>query len=155
MLDISKNNEFAAAVAFPGTTAYKLGNTLDLSKTGRDVGAGQDTWLVIKTSSTAFTGTTTAISVDVVSSDTDPSTTWTTPTVHITGDVFANVAGMPGAGAKNTVWKAIQLPQGTYKRYLGLRANFATAAFTTGTLDAFLTTEPNRFVAYAQGVIGA
>ena len=156
MLDISKNLEFASNTAFPGTTAYKLGNTIDLSKTGRDIGAGKDVWLVFKTGTTAFTGTTTAISIDVVSSDKDPSTTWTTPAVHLSGDVFANVAGMPGGGAKSTVWKAIQLPAGqVYKRYLGLRANCATAAFSTGTFDAFITTEPNRFLSYNQGVIGA
>lgn len=163
MIDIGKNLEFAGSngVAFPGTTAYSLGNTIDLSKTGRDIGNGEDLYLVIR-AQTAFTGTTTAISVDLVSSDTDPVPTvggaaaaWTTPTVHITGDVYANVAGLPGAGAINTVWKVICLPRGVYKRYLGLRANYATAAFSTGKLEAFLVTEANGWKAYDQGVIGA
>lgn len=168
MIDIGKNLEFAngngAGVPFPGTTAYSLGNTIDLSKTGRDIGNGRDVYLVIKTAGTALTGTSTNISIDVVSSDTDPVPTaaalptaaaWTSPTVHVTGDVYANVAGTPGAGAANTVWKVLQLPRGVYKRYLGLRANFATAAPSTGKFEAFLTTEPNGWIAAAQGAIGA
>jgi len=159
MIDVSKNLEFAgsAGVAFPGTTALSLGNTIDLSKTGRDIGNGEDLYLVVRTQ-TAFTGTTTAASIDVVSSDTDPVPTvggpaaaWTSPTVHVTGNVYANLAGLPGAGAINTVWAVTCLPRGTYKRYLGLRGNFATAAWSTGKVEAFLTAEANGWKAYEQG----
>ena len=161
MYDISKINELVVSKAITGTTGQTIGKSIDLKKSGLDIGNGQDIFLAIDID-TAFTGTTTALSFDVVSTDTDPDAANTatpstplTPTVHITGTVYAAIANLPGAGAAGNRILAIQLPRGAYKRYLALRANFATATPTTGKINAYLTTEPNGWTALPQAVIGA
>ena len=142
-----------AGTNFPGTTAFVLGDVIDMKKTGLDQSVGNDdsTWIIIRTEGVAFTGTETNISIDVVSSDTAPTTTWTSPTTHITGNVFAANANVPAIGQD---WMAIQLPRGVYKRYLGLRANYATATPTTGRVQAFLSNDLRNGIIVPQGIVG-
>lgn len=142
---------FAKAATFPGTTAFLLGTTIDLKKTGIDQSTNDEYWWVTRTT-TAFTGTSTNLSIDLLSSDTSPTTTWTSPTVHVTGTVYAAIANVPAVGAD---WLAVQLPRGTYKRYLGLRANYATAAPSTGAVDSFLVPQYRAGQILPQGIVGA
>lgn len=145
-------NWLAKAKTFPGTTAFVIGDVLDLKKTGLDqTTADADIWLVIRTTTT-FTGTTTALSIDLVSSDTNPGTgAWTSPTVHLTGNAFAAIANVPTAGND---WAAVRIPRGTYKRYLGLRANYATAAPSAGAVDAYLVDSLRLGTIPPQGIVG-
>jgi hypothetical protein len=43
----------------------------------------------------------------------------------------------------------VALPLGTYERYLGVLCVTATTTTTAGTIDAFLTKDPSKWVATA------
>jgi hypothetical protein len=76
MLDIAKNSELAVAQLGSTTTAYAFGQVLDISKAGRDIGAGQDLFLVIDVDSTSAVPTTGAtFSISLVTTDTEPANT--------------------------------------------------------------------------------
>ena len=47
---------------------------------------------------------------------------------------------------------AVKLPSGSYERYLGLWETVATANVTAGKINAFLTSDPALFRAYADNV---
>lgn len=42
----------------------------------------------------------------------------------------------------------VELPKGTYERYLGILQTTAVAAFTAGKVNAFLTNDPNTIKAF-------
>ncbi len=143
----------AKAKVFPGTTAFALGDVIDLKKTGLDQTTAEGQMWVVLRVTTAFTGTTTAMSIDLVSSDTNPNgaAAWTSPTVHLTGTAYATIGATPAVGGD---WQIFKLPRGTYKRYLGLRANYATAAPTTGAIDGYLIDSVRLGQIPAQGIVG-
>jgi hypothetical protein len=47
---------------------------------------------------------------------------------------------------------AVKLPSGSYERYLGLWETVATANVTAGKINAFLTSDPALYRAYADNV---
>ena len=47
---------------------------------------------------------------------------------------------------------AVKLPSGNYERYLGLWETVATANVTAGKINAFLTSDPTLYRAYADNV---
>jgi len=137
---------------FPATTAYVLGDVIDLKKSGFDIsmGHGESMWLVIRTG-LAFATAGAGLYLELVSSDTNPgAAAWTSPTIHLTTATFT-YATAPALGLD---WLAVQLPRGAYKRYLGLRANFTTIP-TTGRVNAFLATAVRNGQIIPQGIIGS
>jgi NADH:ubiquinone oxidoreductase subunit 2 (subunit N) len=47
----------------------------------------------------------------------------------------------------------VPLPQGVYERYLGILQTTAVAALTAGKINAFLTTDASRWMAYANNYV--
>ncbi len=135
---------------FPGTTAFVLGDVIDLKKTGMDqsMGHGSNVWVVIRTG-LAFATAGAGLFLEVVSSDTAPSTTWSSPAIHLTTATFT-FSTAPALGAD---WLVVQLPRGLYKRYLGIRANYSTIP-TTGRVSCFITDEVYNHQIVPQGIVG-
>lgn len=126
--------------------SYIIGDQLDLS-VARNIGVaiGHATlYLVIKVQTTATSGGAATGTFDLV---TDDNGSLSTPTVVVSSPAYA-VANMTAG----TLLLVTAIPIGaTFERYIGIQQRTGTAAFTAGKIDAFLTTTPPAYKAYAQG----
>jgi hypothetical protein len=123
---------------------YVIGDTIDLTTTGRDIGAGEgigDLFLVIMMATTAA-GAGASAQFNLITSD---SPSMTAPVV-ITGTQAFPVASLV-AGYQAL---AIRLPAAVYKRYLGLQQVTSGAAFTAGSVYAFFAEDVNAIRFYPQ-----
>lgn len=142
---IDTYNQFASATALNtgGAGSYLLGDVIDLGSDGLDLGAGDALYLVIKSETAATSGGSATGKFSLVSDAQAAIATDGSATVHVeTGDIA--VADMVAG------YEALQvrLPAGTYERYLGILQTTAVAAFTGGTVDAFLTKDISAYKAY-------
>jgi hypothetical protein len=141
----------ATALNTGGAGTYNVGDVIDTKSaaidpnTTKDFGYS-DLYLVIRVATTATsggsaTGTFRLVSDAVATPDTS------TATVHYVSPTFAVAAMTAG-----TTIAVLPLPSGSYERYIGIQQITATAAFTAGAIDAFLTSDPNAWRAYADNV---
>lgn len=136
---------FASAVALNtgGAGSYIIGDVVDLSITGRNIGAGvPPLFFIVIVSTTATSGGSATGQFSLVTSD---SSNLSSATVIASGAAIA-VASLTAG----TVAFVVALPPGVYKRYIGLQQTTGTAAFTAGAVNAFLAEDVNAIVAYAQ-----
>jgi hypothetical protein len=150
--------EFADAVSVAAAAGTALiGDVIDLSSVARDVGQGEDVWLVITTDTEIITGGAAGTVQFVLASDaqaaiaTDGTATahWTSR-AFVTDDAAVNDAQLNAGG----IIAAIPLPLegAVYERYLGILAVTATTTTTAGKINAFLTLDPPRTGrTYAEG----
>lgn len=144
--------EFADAVSVAAAAGTALiGNVIDLSSVHRDVGAGQDLFLVISVDTEIITGGAAGTIQFVLASDaqaaiaTDGSaTSHFRSQLFVTDDSAANDTQM-NAGQFPVVI-ALPMEGAVYERYLGLLAIIATTTVTAGKINAFLTLDPPRNV---------
>ena len=141
--------EFADATALStgevGTT--NVGDVVDLGSVSRDIGNGQDLSCVIKVDTTVTsTDNATVVFQLVSSSDATPNTTGA-QTVHFATSAIPKATLVAGYQIANFV-----LPQGTYKRYLGVQATTAVSVLSAGAVSAFLTPDKSGWKAYADNV---
>lgn len=143
----------ATSVAAAAGTAV-LGDVIDLGTASRDIGIGEDMWVVIQTTTEVITGGSAGTIVfDVVSDSlaTLGSATVASCTLHassgslVTDDSAANDAKLNAGG----VILAARLPAGTYERYLGILVTIGTTTVTAGAVNAFLTKDYAKWSAYA------
>lgn len=137
---------FGAPVALNTGAAgtYNLGDVIDLTTTGRDIGAGEgngDLFLYIAMS-TAAAGAGASVQFNLITSD---AAALTSPTV-VTGTAVTPVASL-GAGV---ILLSIRLPVALYKRYLGLQQVTSGAAFSAGSVNAFFAEDANAIRFYPQ-----
>lgn len=145
--------EFADALALNTGAAgtYNLGDVIDTKSTTIDPNTtkdleGSELYLVVRIGTAATSGGSATLQVRLVSDDTaTPSTT--TATVHATSAAIAVASLTAGATVMVT-----RLPAGSYERYVGIQQITGTAAFTAGTLDAFLVSDPALYRAYGDNV---
>ncbi len=150
--------EFADALALNTGAAgtYNLGDVIDSQgptighnagqNLTRDLGLEQEMFLVVRVVTAATSGGAATLQVRLVSDDTaTPSTT--TASVHFTSRQFALAELTAGATVA-----VVRLPSDAYERYIGIQQITGTAAFTGGAVDAFLTSDPNVWRAYADNV---
>ena len=143
----------ATALNTGGAGTYTIGDQIDLSASGRDLGNGEPAWLIVQVATTATSAgsaTATFLLVTAALADltTSASTLATSPTWAVASMTATGTSGSANVGRGTVLW-AIALPSGTYNRYLGIRQVTGTAAFTAGAIDAFVTTDPNIYRAYA------
>ena len=146
---MDERTEFADNVTLSGSGTAVVGDVIDLGSTGRDVGNGQELYLVIKTGGTEITsGSGGNLEFQLVSDSTENLAT--SPTVHFsTGDLTINVAGSNDDRLNAGGYIArVAIPTGDFERYLGIR-RITSVAFTARTVDAFLTPNPAAWKAYA------
>lgn len=140
--------EFADAVSVAaGAGTALIGDVIDLGSVARDVGMGEDMWLVITCDTEIITGGVAGTIQFILASDAAAAiATDGSATVHyasrafVTDDSAANDTQM-NAGE---VIVAVPLPvQGAvYERYLGILCVTATTTTTAGKINAFLTLDP-------------
>lgn len=154
---MDKLTEFCDAVALNTGAAgtYNLGDVIDTQHTGRiedgkglgslrDLGQGNPIYLVVSMQTTATSGGSATLAIQLVSDAVSTPDT-ATATKHFVSDAIA-VADL-GAGRSIAV-VALPMEGQTYERYLGIQQVTGTAAFTAGAIDAFLTMNPAVWKAY-------
>ena len=140
---MDERTEFADATALntgaPGS--YLIGDVVDLSNV-RDIGSGQPIYLVVMVATTATSGGSATLTVQLV---TDDNASLSSPTVVAQSAVW-DVADLT---AGTIVWMVPLPHEGVaYERYIGIRQVTGTAAFTAGALNAFLTLDPQSHRVY-------
>lgn len=150
--------EFADAqsVAAAAGTAL-IGDVIDLGATPQDLGNGEPMYLVITTDTEIITGGVAGTIKFQLASDAQAAiATDGSATVHLDSGNF--VTGAAGANddqlnAGGVIFMGA-LPVGAarvYERYLGILATIGTTTVTAGAINAFLTKDPSKWVAYADG----
>lgn len=149
---LDKQAEFSDAQAVTATAIST--NVVDLISNSsgknplRDIGIGQDVYLVVITQTAATdTGSDATLTVSLESDSTVDLAT--SATLHFTTGALAFAAFSP----VGTVLAAVKLPAGNYERYLGVRYTVATGPLTAGAFDAFLTTDVAAYRAYARNYV--
>lgn len=143
---LDKRTEFCDATALNTGAAgtYLIGDQIDLG-TARDVGIGEQLYLVITVDTPPTSGGAATAQFTLASDDTASIATNGTASVHFQTKAFT-IAEMT-AGA---VLAAVALPiEGVaYERFLGILQTTGTAAFTGGKINAFLTPDVAKWKSY-------
>lgn len=149
---VDKQAEFSDSQAVTATAISA--NVMDLISNSsgknalRDIGTGQDVYLVVQTAVAATdSGSDATLAVTLESDSTENLAT--SATVHFSTGTLAFAAFSPAG----TVLAAVKLPAGNYERYLGVRYTVGAGPLTAGAFDAFLTTDVNAWRAYARNYV--
>jgi hypothetical protein len=134
----------ATAISTNVVDLYPLGNN-QVTNLTRDIGTGEDIYLVVNTVVAATDASSDATLV--ITLESDDNTSLSSPTVHYTSATLAFAAFSPA----NTELVKIKLPAGNYERYLGVRFTVAAGPLTAGNFDAFLVKDAQAFKAYKAG----
>jgi hypothetical protein len=126
-----------------GNTRFKNDGSGAYPNILKDIGTGQDLYLVIQVGTVSWAAAGTVIFT--LESDSTANLA-TSATVHWTSGSINKSALTAGARVA-----AVKLPAGSYERYLGVRYNVTTDE-TQGTIDAFLTTDVNSYTAYSDNM---
>jgi hypothetical protein len=105
---------------------------------------GSDLYLILQVDTT-FVGATSTTKFELCSDSTADLAT--SKTVH-----FATAAIPVATLVAGYLICAVKLPSGSYERYLGIWETVATANVTAGKINAFLTSDPALYRAYADNV---
>lgn len=119
---------------------YPLGNQTVTNLT-RDIGTGEDTYLVVQVGSTV-----TGAGTLTVTLETDDNVGMASPTVHFTSSAIAF-----GSLTAGTAPIRVKLPAGNYERYMAVRYTVAAGPFTGGTFDAFIVKDTQANLIYKSG----
>lgn len=148
---LDKFLEFSDAQAVTATAIST--NVVDLAPLGngvgtntvRDIGAGEDLYLIVRTLTAATdVGSDATLTVTFESSATE---NLNSPTVHFSTGALAFSAFSPAG----TELVRIALPGGNYQRYIGVRYTVANGPLTGGTFDAFIVKDAQSYRPYAVG----
>lgn len=140
---LDERNEFADATALStaATGRALVGDVIDLGASPSDVVDGM--YLVIQVDTDVTSAGAATVSFELASDAQAAIATDGSATVHYASAAIPKATLV--AGAKVAV---VELPQGTYERYLGILQNVGTAAVTAGKVNAFLTKDPANWKAY-------
>jgi len=139
MAYLDKLAEFCDDTAITATVTNAIvGEVVDLSTTGLNLGT-VPCWSVAKIGTAVTSNSTGTITLTLLSDST--ANLATSATTHFTASA---VKGTLVAGYK---WIAVQLPAGTYERYLGVFCQ-SDSVLLGGTLNAYLTTVEPMWQAY-------
>lgn len=145
---VDAHNEFSDGQAV--TSSAISTNVIDLgpvaANTLRDIGAGEEVYLVVRTI-VAATDTSSDATLTVSLESDSTADLATSATVHFTTAALAFATFSP-AGATLV---AVRLPAGNYEQYLGVRYTVASGPLTAGNFDAFLTKDYAAYRSYAKG----
>ena len=130
----------ATAISANVADLYPLGNQTVTNLT-RDIGTGEDIYLVVQPATTMTGAGTLTISLE-----SDDNVGLTSATVHFQSSAIPVATLTAGYQAVK-----IKLPAGAYERYLGVRYTIAGGPFTGGTMDAFLVKDQQAYTSYKAG----
>lgn len=147
---IDSLNEFcdATALSTAATGIANVGNIIDLGAAHRDIGNGEDVYLVIQVDTAVTSAGAATVEFDLVSDST------TTIAVDGSATVHWRSAAIPKATLVAGYTMVVELPNEapTYERYLAVQQNVGTAALTAGKINAFLVKDKYGWQAYADAV---
>jgi hypothetical protein len=147
---MDERNEFADNVAVNAAAGTALiGDVIDLGSVTSDIGNGETLFLMIKTGATAVItgGAAGTVRFQLVSDAQAALATDGSATVHFDTGAIATGATAAGVLRAGQTIAMIALPLGTYERFLGVLCITATTTTTAGTIDAFLTKDPSKWIA--------
>jgi len=147
----------AASVAAAAGTAL-IGDVVDLGSVHRDIGGGQEVFLVLTTDTAIITaGAAGTVKFQLVSDAQAAIATDGSATVHIDTGTFvtgalASIDKQIKAGGIIGVFR-LPIEGKVYEEFLGILCITATTTTTAGKINAFLTLDPNAFgKSYPEGV---
>ena len=148
--------EFADAESVVGAAGTALiGDVIDLGATPQDYGNGQPMYLVITVDTSIITaGTAGTIKFQLASDAQAAIATDGSATVHLDTGTFVTDDDLLNDLDAGAVAFVGAVPTGAgrdYERYLGILATIGTTAVSAGAISAFLTADPRRWEAYADG----
>ncbi|MHC8403594.1 Bbp16 family capsid cement protein [Pseudomonas sp. TMB3-21] len=133
----------ATAISTNVYDLFPVGNGVN-SNTVRDIGVGEDVYLVVQVDAAATAAGAGTVTVTLESSTTADLAT--APTVHFSSKAYA-LAELTA----NKTLMAIKLPADAYKRYIGVRYTVGTGPLTAGSFSAFFAKDIQAFRAYVKG----
>lgn len=148
MAILDSRNEFADAVSLNTGAAgtYLIGSQIDLGAND-NVNDVDGLYLVVNVDTAATSGGSATLQIILASDDSASIATNGTATVHFTS------AAVPVASLTAGAYVCkVELPKGTYERYLGILQVTGTAAFTAGKINAFLTKDPGTWKPFADAI---
>lgn len=153
---LDKRTEFADGVALNTGVAgtYLIGSQIDIGAV-RDVGAGSELYFVVTVATGIELASSTGTVAFKLASDDSASISTTTSTVHYTSPEFATSTTTDTTTlAAGTVLFAVPLPMegNAYERYLGILQVTGATAISAGAINAFLTTDVQKWKAYADAI---
>lgn len=154
MTIMDKRGEFCDAVALNlgGAAQYLIGDVYNLKSatidpnTLRDI-EGSDVYLVISVETTATSGGAATGQFHLASDAQAAIAVDGSATYHFSSAIIPVAQLIAGRRIA-----CVRLPSGSYEQFLGILQQTATAAFTAGKIDAFLTNDPSIWRAYADNV---
>jgi len=151
---LDERTEFADDVDVSAAAGTALiGDVIDMT-VARDLGNGQPVYLCIRTGGTEIiTGGAAGTLLFQLASDATAAISTSTATIHMQTDALVT----DGTDANATQFKAggtiyfapIPLEGVVYERFIGILAVTATTTTTAGTINAFLTIDPQGWKSYA------
>jgi len=140
---LDERNEFADAVALStaATGLALVGDVIDLGTDG--INAVDDMYLVVQIDTDVTSAGAATVEFQLASDAQAAIAVDGTATVHYKSAAIPKATLVAGYTVA-----AVQLPRGTYERYLGIIQNVGTAALTAGKFNAFLTNEPGSWKAF-------
>lgn len=140
----------ATALNTTGTSSYLIGDVVDIGATPGDIGVGQPLYFVVQVATTATSG---GSATGTFSLCTDGALS--TGSLAGANVLVSSKAWTVATMTEGTVLLAVQVPaQGTtFERYLQVQQTTGAAAFTAGAINAFLTTDPSFWRAYADNTV--
>lgn len=146
---LDERNEFADALALnlgaPG--AFLLGDVIDTSVIGADIGQDTDLWCVIQVDTTATSGGAATGQFSLCSDAQAAIAVDGSQTTHVASAAIPVATLVAGLQVM-----AVCLPLGTYERYLGIVQTTGAFAFTAGKVNAFLTADVPKIKHYADAI---
>jgi hypothetical protein len=149
---LDEYGEFADALTIPvlfSDDDVVLGDTIDLGGTTNYPGDGEPFYCVITidTAVTSAGAATVQFKLQSAAADVASGSTFTSPTTHWAGDVIGKATLVAGYRVA-----AFALPKGPYQRYLGVVGDVGTADLTAGKVNAFLTKDVSKYLAFPNAI---
>lgn len=143
---LDERTEFCDATALNTGAAgiYLIGDVIDLTTIGVDLGVSADLWFVVQVDTAVTSGGAATVSFALASDAQAAIATDGSASVHYQSAAIPKATLIAGYEAV-----AVKIPGGTYERYLGVLQTTAVAALTAGKVNAFLTPVRYAVKAYA------
>lgn len=132
---LDERSEFCDATSLNtgGAASYLVGDVMDLTQTTREIGQGENIWLVIQVDTTVTSGGAATVQFHLCSDAAAAIAVDGSATYHWSSAAIPKATLVAGY-----LVAAIKLPVGSYERYLGILQTTGTAALTAGKINAFL-----------------
>ena len=143
-----ERTEFCDATALNTGAAgsYLIGDVIDLTAIGADIGSGFPAFLVISVDTAVTSGGAATVQFSLCSDAQAAIAVDGSQSVHMQSAAIGKATLVAGYQI------VLPIPPGSYERYLGVVQTTGTAALTAGKVNAFVTFDPAVYKAYADAI---